>query len=348
MTQDTAFFMRKIYFNHQKIFNTMPKKYFKEFFLKSYLKYVLLFCLASVNFLVPAIAFSASVTATVDRNVLSVGETFQLQVKIDTIGSWATPQILGSLEQDFTILGGPHRSQRQVVINGNFESSIEWTYQLSAKRTGQLQIPSFQVDQFQSMPISVVVNQQPISSTNKFANRPNAIVDVQADKKEVFLFEQIFLTVKIYTRENIQGRLDFGDLDAQFKMVNLGDQREYLQNMEGTNYQVHEFHFALFPKSVGDFPIGPVTVQSNQQQQILGLFAVPSGQSISIQSEVIPIKVLNPKNNSSQHLIGESVSLTEEWSPTIPANGTPEVAVGEPLTRQIEVRVVGQTESHIP
>jgi hypothetical protein len=91
-----------------------------------------------------------SVQAQVDKQKVSVGESFVLQIKIDGDDSPAEPDLSGL--QDFTVQpkgGGQNNRESITIINGRVnrisEHGYVFQYLLTPKRDGMLTIPAIEI-----------------------------------------------------------------------------------------------------------------------------------------------------------------------------------------------------------
>ena len=106
----------------------------------------LLVCLHPYN----VSAESLSVQAQVDKQEVTVGESFLLQVKIDGDDAPAEPDLTGL--QDFTVQprgGGQNNRESITIINGKVnrvsEHGYVFQYALTPKKDGILTIPAFAI-----------------------------------------------------------------------------------------------------------------------------------------------------------------------------------------------------------
>ncbi|MEP3562125.1 MAG: BatD family protein, partial [Marinobacter sp.] len=188
-------------------------------------------------------ALSANeLTAEPDRDQLYEGEVLTLTVKgsmnielnLSNLFNFDLSQLpspnIEQVEPDFEILA---RNQRYSVqtVNGDMMGEITWTYQLAPKRTGTLTIPALKFQEATSNPVTIEV----VSGTppdHPAANR-DSFVELSADKADVYVQEQLVLTVQLY----FSGNLVRGELsDPQHPdaiIESLGKQREFTTRRDG-------------------------------------------------------------------------------------------------------------------
>ena len=98
----------------------------------------------------------AAVTARVDRNTIDLNESFMLEIVVDTEID-LEPDI-STLHEDFYV-GQSSQLSNTMIINGEISRSRTWSYQLMAKRTGELEIPPVTVGSERSEPLRISVRQ---------------------------------------------------------------------------------------------------------------------------------------------------------------------------------------------
>ena len=156
-------------------------------------------------------------TVEPDRTRLYEGEVLTLTVK----GSMEIDINLGNLfdfdmsslpkpdiekvEPDFEILAQNQQYSIRTV-NSQMVGEITWTYQLAPKTTGELTIPALTFKDAVSEPVTVeVVDGSP---PDQAAPGRDSFIELSADKDEVYVQEQLILTVRLFLRGNlIRGEL---------------------------------------------------------------------------------------------------------------------------------------------
>ena len=138
-----------------------------------------------------ATSSQAAVRAEVDRLTVDLNESFMLEVVVDTEID-LQPDI-SALEEDFYI-GQSSQLSNTMIINGEISRSRTWSYQLMAKRTGELLIPSVIVGAERSQPLRVTVREP--------ANAPPGEADVfitsEVDYAESYVQAQVLYRIKVY------------------------------------------------------------------------------------------------------------------------------------------------------
>ncbi len=157
-----------------------------------------------------------SLTARVNRSTVAVGEHFQVSFTIEGDADGFRPPSF----EGFRVLSGPNKSSSMQWINGDFSSSVSYSYILMPEKEGQLEIGAAQVKnksaELSSDPIKINVVQgrqqarqpqqqarQPQQANAPPAGNENDIsthvfMKLFVNKKDAFVGEQIIATYKLY------------------------------------------------------------------------------------------------------------------------------------------------------
>ena len=172
-----------------------------------------------------------SVQAQVDKQEVTVGESFVMQIKIDGDDSPAEPDLSGL--QDFTVEpkgGGQNNRESITIINGKINRVSEhgyiFQYQLTPKRDGILTIPAIEIiaggKTLLTQPVPIRVS-KPIA-TEEFK------LQTTLSETKSYVGQPLVLTVKWYVNKNIA--------EFKFDLPFLEDQRfSFADFPEDTNYQ---------------------------------------------------------------------------------------------------------------
>lgn len=162
--------------------------------------------------------FSQSITARINRSTVSVGDNFQVTFDIEGDGSnFSAPSF-----ENFGVLSGPNKSSSMQWVNGEFSSSLSYSYILKAMNEGEFSIEPASVKfksnvvQSQSIKVRVLPSRQQSSAQPSTAtqSKPNPQVTskeskedlflkLYVDKKQVFVGEQIIATYLLYMNTQI-------------------------------------------------------------------------------------------------------------------------------------------------
>ncbi len=297
----------------------------------------------------PSCFADSTLHASVDRNQLYINETFTLtltgNVDIDFsfggLMGFGRKQIeaplIEGLEDSFEILD---RQQNYSMrsINGDTTTEVTWNYSLRPKKSGQLSIPPANLNsaQSQAIVINVLTGNAPINADNP----PAVFIEVEVDKNEVYVQEQVIFTVRLFAL----GRLSSGSLNepqSSDAIVEVfGEEKKYYRMAYNQRYEVIERNYLIFPQKSGALEIEPLVfngtlIDSYQRRRL----------RISEASEPLKLEVKapNPEFTGEHWLPAKSLYLSETWQ-----EQNAQLHVGDALTREIEVSALGLLGSALP
>jgi hypothetical protein len=280
---------------------------------------------------------SAAVFAEVDRERVELNESFTLKIIVDT--SIDSEPDVTAVEKDFTV-GSRSQLSNTTIVNGKITRSRTWSYSLMAKRTGFLTIPSVMVGGDKSNEVDIQV----LPQSSVIPGEADIFISSEVDFQQSFVQAQILYKVKIFrgvaTRQAriIEPKLSGADVLKEI----LGEDRNYESKMNGKNYNVLERVYAIFPQQSGQIHIGSSIFEARivKNGRITGkkLF-----QSEPITVKVNPIPPPPVAFPNAKWLPAKSVNLNQEWSRNLD-----KLSAGEPITRHIIVKVLGQLSTQIP
>ncbi|MCW8876395.1 MAG: BatD family protein [Kangiellaceae bacterium] len=299
------------------------------------------FCLA-LFFTLASPFLLAKVTQSIDRNDISAGETFVLDIQIDEDTS-IQPD-LSLIPADFTIVSSSQYQHTQ-IINGRRSSIKGWKIKLKTLKTGPITIPAITVGNEETRPIKLNIKD---SSNELDLNGEDKAIYLEAtvDQEEAFVQQQIIYTISLYRSVNTH-YASLTEPTAENSIIEkLGDDVQFEKVISGRRYIVTQRKYAIFPQQSGELEIGQVNftadVNDNSRRQ-RSLF-LNSTRPVSISTKSKKIKV-NPKpaNAPTPWLPATNVILADKWTPN-----TQELTVGEPITWTLLLSVQGLSESQLP
>lgn len=208
----------------------------------------------------PVLAEEISMTATVDKNEISLEDTLRLSISIHGVQNSGEPQL--PLLPEFRVRpAGTSSSTR--IINGQISASITYSYQLTPLETGTFTIEPARLNLngtiYKTDPVTISVSK---SSGKTARTDVPAFVETQISNTRPFVNEQIIYTFKLYRRveaKNLNLAMSYEDTD--FRKVDMGDAKTYPQVRNGIQYQVHELSSALYPIHAGMVEIPPAILE---------------------------------------------------------------------------------------
>ena len=285
-------------------------------------------------------------SASVDRSKIYEMDTLNLTIEgeIDVDFSFGglmnfglnqteKPDISG-LEQDFEILD-TQQSYNMQSINGEAKAKVLWRYTLAPRQVGVLEIPpiKFKDAQTKALQITVIEGNAPKNSSTP----PAAFLEVETDKTEAYVQEQIIYTLRLYTQGLINGELsEPSSSDAIIEP--FGDQKKYYRMAFNQRYEVVERQYLVFPQKSGTLNIA--------KQEFQGV-TIKQGRRTRIRDVSDELQLtINPPPASftgKTWLPATSLFLKEEWQ------GDPSgVKVGDSLSRKIVLSSLGLLGSALP
>lgn len=294
--------------------------------------------------LLPMQSLAADIRASLDRSTITEGETVSLI--LISQGSVDDDPDFSVLEKNFEILGQSQQSSYQ-FINGKGQSSKQWVLKLRPRHDGVIKIPSISFGKDTSpslrLKVATAVYDQETTADQDF------MLNVTTDTEQSYVGAQIIVTLQlIYSRNFNNGNLS--DLNikggGQVKTQPLGEPARFEKTINGIPYSVYEVRYALFPEQAGQLIIEPMRFEAEVGPSYSSLFDPlnrQAAQRIRLQSEARKIDILpRPQEwTGSPWLPATELTLEEEWS------DLDQLKVGDPITRTVVLRVVGQPASQL-
>jgi len=283
---------------------------------------------------------AAEVQVSIDRNPVQVNESFQLVYSLD-----ADPDRdpdFSALQQDFLILSN-RRSSGISIINGQYQRSVKWGLKLMAKQVGEFTIPAIRFDREFSKPFQVTVEPSTLASVP----HDKLVLELVADKTEVFVQGQVILTLRLLSATDISayqfGDISLENLDAVIEP--MGDERQYQTRIADRSYLVLEQQFALFPQQSGRLGITPVRAEVRLPSKSSFDPFRTGGEIRQLRSQPLVVEVapIPPEFNGPYWLPADRIELREEWQGDLTG-----LVAGEPITRSLSLLAEGLTAAQLP
>lgn len=308
--------------------------------------------LMSLFFVVkPLYAQSASITAEVDRDRISINEYVIFTIVIT--GEPSAPPALPSL--DFDIIGTSRGSQISIV-NGDMTTLSTYSFTLQPKRTGSLQIDSIEVEidgqSYRTAPVTVRVGQNQGQSQGQGSaptqptpepsyadtNAPTTLegqdffIEAEVDNSTPYIGQQIVYTFRFYQAANLLGQPHYEAPDfAGFWNQHDTEQETYQTQAANRTYLVTELKSVLFPTVVGERTIQPAFLN------LPGTF-YERGETLATNSIALDVQPLpQPEPDDFSGAVGMfDISASVDSA---------EVEVDEPITLQVVIEGFGNAEA---
>lgn len=294
-------------------------------------------------------AAANDLTVEPDRTRLYEGEVLTLTVKGSTkidinlgnlfdfdMSSLPTPDI-EKVEDDFEILA---RNQQYSIrtINNEMIGEITWTYQLAPKSTGELTIPALKFRDSESEPVTIRVISGTAPDQEEDASR-DSFIELSADKDEVYVQEQLVLTIKLFFTGNlIRGELSEPEHPHAI-IESLGKQNEYTRYRDGVRYRVVERRYAIYPQKEGELSLQPIRFEGQARNN--------DGQLKFLRDNAtlfdVPVKGVPAEFSGDTWLPARNLELNESGLPD-----NQELTAGQNLTRTLTLQADGLPSETLP
>jgi len=292
-------------------------------------------------------AQAAGLVASVDRSRLNSGETVELTLESNDVTLFGKPD-LTPLEPLFEVRGTRQVNQL-TTINGDNRATTRWIITLLPKQNGSVEIPSLQLGEVRSQPISIqVVESETQDTTNTLAP---VFIEASLDQASVYVQAQAILTLRIYHSVSLYDDSSLTPLQIpDARIEQLGESRTYEKVINGLRHGVIEMRYAIFPQHSGVLTIPTqvfsATLVDTQPAQDASAQGPKSGKLLRVSSAEIPLTVkAKPATYPADApwLPARSLSLSESWNPE------PDHAqVGDSLTRSLTLKAEGLASSQLP
>ena len=287
-------------------------------------------------------AHGANISATVDRSVVGVNESFQLTFEADD--STGEPDF-APLREDFEILDQAH-SKNLSIINGKTSRQLVWDLVLMATKTGDVQIPAISFGSDKSQAIDIKVK----GKVEEKDREESMYLEVEFDNEQPYVQQQVIFSVRLFLRRGEVSSASLSELEIEGVdaiVERLGDDKTYQEIRKGVRWRVVERKYLVFPQQSGYMTIHPLEfrgfIRTRAAAYSFDIFRQTPAKRFVLRSESITLPVREPPAAFAAHwLPAKSVSLTEAW----PAPG--EIKVGEPVTREITVQAEGLSAAQLP
>ncbi|MEK6645172.1 MAG: BatD family protein [Candidatus Firestonebacteria bacterium] len=338
-------------------------KYIKS---KILVQYLFIFFATSIFTYNYVYAQNISISASIDKNILSMDEQLMLQVTVSgDASSLSQPNIPST--PGFAVYSSG-RSQSISIVNGKISSSVVFNYILAPNAPGKYTIGAITLTHknqtYKTDPINIEVtkstNTSPSGkSSNQQAEKETApqgksgkelFITTSIDKKTCYVNEQIILSFKFYRCIRLSSNPQYVPPSLTgFWTEDLPPQQNYYATIDAKQYLVTEIKTALFPTSSGKFTIGPATLNCSvdnfsandffNDNFFKGFFS--QGKTIALKSNPLTIEVLAlPTDNKPSDFKG----TVGNYKLTASADKT-KLQTGQPVTLTVSVSGVGNIKT---
>ncbi|MBX8484856.1 BatD family protein [Pseudomonas cichorii] len=291
---------------------------------------------------------AAELIAKVDRTRLNSGETVELTLETTDVTLFGKPD-LSALDANFDVRG-TRQINRLTTLDGGNQATTRWIITLLPRQSGIVVIPSLQLGELKSQPVSLQVMQS--DTREKGSQLAPIFIETSLDQESVYVQAQAVLTLRIYHSVSLFDDSSLSPLQiAEARVDKLGDSRTYEKLINGVRHGVIETRYAIYPQQSGTLEVPALVfsatlVQTGSPNQEASPFGPQPGRLMRVSSAKVPLNV-KPKPADYPAdvpwLPARSVTLEESWNPE-PGNSQ----VGDSLTRTIILKAEGLSGSQLP
>ena len=280
----------------------------------------------------------AEIRSDVDRRTISMGESLRLTVTGDA--SERLDQLdLAALQFDWEILS-TSSSTNTSFINGARSTTRTLTLDLLPVRDGILSIPSLSTGGNRTTPIAITVNPQVISAGGDDSVR----FDIDIDKRDVYIQEQLILTVTIEQAINLDGA-EVTQLAIDGAIVEELTRRNFQRQINGRLWCVTQLRYAIYPQQRGMLEVPSLSLTAREVLPGRSLLGARLGKRFKLSKDAIQVNVKPVPENfpGDVWLPAVSLELRQSWSKP------PEsMEVGDSTTRTLTLAAEGLLSSQLP
>nr|MBN2276755.1 protein BatD [candidate division Zixibacteria bacterium] len=267
--------------------------------------------------LIPGLVLSQSqdevkITMTLSKDVVNLGEQAYLSISVSGPSQNLPQPELPNLSMFDVYSQGT--STNISIVNGKMESSVVYNFILQPRKEGTMIIkPAVIVlnrKRYESNEVTLKVlsggapsvsEKQAEQESTEGGDVKDVFLTAEVDKKNVYVNEQITLSIKFYHAVNLYTQPDYTPPQTtDFWAEAFEGQNTYYQVVGGQRYKVIELRTALFPTRSGELTIGQgmvsVDVPSRTPQRRTDPFSVfddffTRGEKITVRSKALTVQV---------------------------------------------------------
>ena len=298
-------------------------------------------------------AWSASFTATLDRDTISLGETATLSLSFEGAQprSVPMPAVPGLI---FTRAG---TSQNVSIVNDAMTATVTVTFSVTPQQTGEFTIPALAADvggqRLSSEPLKLVVTRASAPSVaDVISGNQVAFMRLTLPKEKLYVGEVIVAKLAVYLRDDVMNHSQpqISSIPADGLSVGKGVYNNQYRTQIGNRvYTVIPASLALTVSKTGTLSLGPVTgsivvvLPSSDQGGDPFFRFLNQGERKQIALTTKPVTVQSlplPDKDKPANFTGAvgDFTMTSTAGPTT-------VTVGDPITVRVQISGRGDLAS---
>lgn len=283
-------------------------------------------------------SMALEVRAEIDKNPVIADESFTLTITANDDlprNLFRSDALLGSF-----IVGATSVDRSTHMINGEMTRQTRWRVTLIARRPGQYEIPSFDIDGTRTSPIVVDV----VEPGQNTGERGPVFITASVDNETPYIQQQVRYTVNLHLAHTLEsGSISPPEVsNADIQQASSDEERQEI--IDGQRYRIITRTYFITPRRSGALTIAGSRFDGQVRDSSSRSFATFSRpQSVSALAADIELDVIpQPDNYQGHWLPSEQVSLSEDW------DEQQRFIVGEPINRRITVTAQGVRDEQLP
>jgi hypothetical protein len=291
---------------------------------------------------------AADFTASLDRDVITLGEHATLSLKFDGVQPQNAPALPAVSGLQFQYVGP---SSSFSFINGQTSSTVTYNYVVAPQREGQFVIPAMRVEvngqQFSSSPLTLAVSKASAPSAAAVSSGNEvAFLKLTFPKQKIYVGESAVGRLELYLRDDVQNFGNFqltgspADGFSAGKLVELPNQRRRVQ-IGNHVYTIIPLGVPLTAVRAGNLTLGPFTAsavivlpsQNRDGDLISQFFNQGEQKQVMLASDPVSVESLPlPEQNKPANFNGAIGDFT-----MAAAAGPTNLTVGDPITVRVQI-----------
>ncbi len=285
----------------------------------------------------------AEISAKLDRETINLGQTVRLIIE-SSDSSFNDQPDLSVLNETFTVLG-TSTSQNISVINGKQTSVKKWISEIEPKAEGSFTIPAIHLGNQITKTLRLTV--LPLANRNS-GRVEDLFIEMEAETPESYVQQQTIITIRLYLSVQLLDGTLSEPKPVNTNVRRLGNDVQYETTLNGRVFRVVERKYALFPDKSGELIIPGIQFQGlAEDSESNGQFSsrlFNQGIRVRAKSNSVSLQI-NPPDpgfTGRSWLPASHVEILDR------SQDRTEAQVGQPITRQIQIRAVGLTAEQLP
>jgi hypothetical protein len=306
--------------------------------------------------LIPSLSFAADFTAQVERNNVSVGQNFNLTLKLSDTSAKESPS-LSVLEKNFTILR-QGKSSSTSIINGDYSSSTSWNLILTPKKEGNITIPSVSIKTSDGTLSTKAISMNIASASSLPQSDKDISVSANISKKNPYKNEPVIFNVKMVSYRSMSN-VSLDELKVEDAIVEQQGEATVSDDVaNGRAVKLIEISYLITPLKSGTLQIPPLVIKGdaivNKKSRLndpfdsfgsfggVDMFSIQSLEPFAVSTKQLQLSIKAPESSVTPWLPASSIKISDVM------NEEQELKSGEPFSRSITIVAEGIAESQLP